>query len=316
MKQQRRGLIWLIGGVVLALMAGVLTFSTINDATTAAVKSSIQEGATTQILVAIVDIQAHQMVTAEMVEIKTVPVYVAPLQAATALDQVVNRVATGPIPTGSFLIREQLVNPIDPNSPVLYTMDNSQVLMAIPSTSLLGNLGMLQVGNRVDIAYTSDLSVKFLDETSDQPVDDETQSQSQSQASQNTIAVTFFSLQNIEIKGLASFAIGKEASAVVAPDAILVAVNPQDALVLKYLMDTGADMEMFLRAPGNDTLAPMLPVDEEYLINRFQLHLGAPVDFANVPDVPSFGSALPQDQQIVDQTSDSLETEQPASIGN
>ncbi len=71
------------------------------------------------------------------------------------------------------------------------------------------------------------------------------------------------------------------------PDAVLVAVNPQDALVLKYLMDTGADMEMFLRAPGNDTLTPMLPVDQEYLINRFQLHLGAPVNFANVPMYPA-----------------------------
>ncbi len=61
MKQQRRGLIWLIGGVILALAAGLLTFSTINDATTAAVKSSIQEGATTQVLVAIVDIPANQI---------------------------------------------------------------------------------------------------------------------------------------------------------------------------------------------------------------------------------------------------------------
>lgn len=314
MKQQRRGLIWLIGGVILALVAGILTFSTITDATTAAVKSSIQEGATTQVLVAVVDIPANRLVSAEMVEIKSVPVYAAPLQAATALDQVVNRIATGPIPTGSFLIREQLVNPTDPNSPVLYTMDKSQVLMAIPSTSLLGNLGMLKVGDRVDIAYTSDLSVKTLDETSGQLVSEETQAQSQD--NNKTIPVTFFSLQNIEVKGLVSFILGKESGTVAAPDAILVAVNPQDALVLKYLMDTGADMEMFLRAPGNDTLAPMLPVDEEYLINRFQLHLGAPVDFANVPDVPSFGSALPQDQQIVDQTPGSIETEQPASIGN
>ena len=121
MKQQRRGWIWLIGGVILALMAGVLTFSTINDATTAAVKSSIQESATTQVLVAITDISANQLVTAEMVEIKSMPVYVAPLQAATALDQVVNRIATNFIPTGSLLIREQLVDPTDPNACLLYT---------------------------------------------------------------------------------------------------------------------------------------------------------------------------------------------------
>jgi len=314
MKQQRRGWIWLIGGVILALMAGVLTFSTINDATTAAVKSSIQESATTQVLVAVTDIPANQLVTAEMVEIKSVPVYVAPLQAATALDQVVNRIATGPIPTGSFLIREQLVNPTDPNAPVLYTMDSSQVLMAIPSSSLLGNLGMLKVGNRVDIAYTKDLTVKILNETSEQPASQDAQTQTQN--SSDTIPVTFFGLQNIEIKGLPSFALGQEAGTVTAPDAVLVAVNPQDALVLKYLMDTGSDMEMFLRAPGNDTLVPMLPVDEEYLINRFQLHLGTPFDFANVPDVPSFDATTTQDTQIVNPSPDQTETGQPTSNGN
>jgi len=314
MKQQRRGWIWLIGGVILALMAGVLTFGVVNDATTAAVKSSIQAGATVQVLVAVTDIPANQLVSAEMVEIKSVPVYVAPLQAATAVDQVVNRMATGPIPAGSFLIREQLVNPTDPNAPVLYTMDSSQVLMAIRSTSLLGNLGMLKVGDRVDIAYTTDLEVKILNEARDQVLSEE--EQAKAQENKDTMPVTFFSLQNIEIKGLASFVIGKEAGAVTAPDAVLVAVNPQDALVLKYLLDTGADMEMFLRAPGNDTLAPMLPVDEEYLVNRFQLHLGAPLNFANVPDVPSFDFAAPVDAQIVDPLSDQVQTGQPASAGN
>jgi len=314
MKQQRRGWIWLIGGVVLALVAGVLTFSTINDATTAAVKSSIQDSATTQVLVAISDIQANQMVSAEMVELKTVPIYVAPLQAATALDQVVNRMATGPIPAGSFLIREQLVNPTDPNAPVLYTMDKSQVLMAIPSTSLLGNLGMLKVGDRIDIAYTKDLEIRILNETSDQVLSEE--EQAKAKENKDTMPVTFYSLQNIQIKGLASFSLGQEGAAVAAPDAVLLAVSPQDALVLKYLMDTGADMEMFLRAPGNDTLSPMLPVDQEYLINRFQLHLGAPVDFANVPDIPSFSSAPVQNEQIGNPITDLPQPESSASNGN
>jgi Flp pilus assembly protein CpaB len=265
------------------------------------------------VLVAVTDIPAHQLVTAEMVEIKSVPIYVAPLQAATALDQVLNRIATGPVPAGSFLIREQFIDPTDPNSPILYTMDKSLVLMAIPSTALLGNLGMLKVGDRVDIAYTTDLEAKILSKTSGQVMTEE--EQAKADENKDVIPVTFFSLQNIEIKGLASFVLPTE-GVVVAPDAVLVAVNPQDALALKYLMDTGADMEMFLRAPGNDTLTPLLPVDQEYLINRFQLHLSAPVNFANVADVPSFNSVAPVNEQIVNQSADSLETGQPASTGN
>ncbi len=314
MKQQRRGWIWLIAGMILALVAGVLTFNTVNDATTAAVKSSIQDGATTQVLVAVANIPTNQLLTAEMVEIKSVPVYLAPLQAATALDQVVNRIATGPVMAGAFLIREQFIDPTDPNSPVLYTMDKSQVLMAIPSTALLGNLGLLKVGDRVDIAYTTELEVKILSKTSGQVMSEEEQAKVDD--NKDVIPVTFFSLQNIEIKGLASFTIVAESGTLAPPDAVLVAVNPQDALALKYLMDTGADMEMFLRAPGNDTLTPLLPVDQEYLINRFQLHLSAPINFANVADVPSFDSTASQEGLIANQTSDALETGQPASTGN
>jgi Flp pilus assembly protein CpaB len=314
MKKQRRGWIWLIAGVVLALVAGVMTFDTINDATTAAVKSSIQDSATTQVLVAAADILPNQLVTEDMVSIVEVPVYLAPLQAATSVDQVTNRIATSMIASGSFLIQEQLVNPADPNAPVLYTIDKDRILMAIPATALLGNLGFLKVGDRVDIAYTTDLEVDVLNQANEQTVSDE--DEQKDTRSGDVIPVTFYSLQNVEIKGLAKYALGEESATITSPDALIVAVNPQDALVIKYLMDTGADMEMFLRAPGNDTLSPMQPVDQEYLINRFQLHLGEPVNFIDIPDVPSFEFDTPVNDQIVNQTADQEEPVQTDSNGN
>lgn len=315
MKKQRRGWIWLTAGVILALVAGVMTFDTINDATTAAVKSSIQDSATTQVLVAATDILPNQLVTEDMVSIVEVPVYLAPLQAATSVEQVVNRIATSSIASGAFLIRDHLVSPTDPNSPVLYTIDKESVLMAIPSTALLGNLGFLKVGDRVDIAYTTDLEVDILNKAEGQNVSADAQTKEDPRSGQS-IPVTFFSLQNVEIKGLAKFSLGEESGPITAPDALLVAVNPQDALIIKYLMDTGADMEMFLRAPGNDTLAPSQPVDQEYLINRFQLHLEAPVDFIGIPDVPSFEFDAPANDQIVNQAVGQDEPVQTDSTGN
>ena len=298
----------------MALVAGVMTFDTINDATTAAVKSSIQDSATTQVLVAAADILPNQLVTEDMVSIVEVPVYLAPLQAATSVDQVTNRIATSMIASGSFLIQEQLVNPADPNAPVLYTIDKDRILMAIPATALLGNLGFLKVGDRVDIAYTTDLEVDVLNQANEQTVSDE--DEQKDTRSGDVIPVTFYSLQNVEIKGLAKYALGEESATITSPDALIVAVNPQDALVIKYLMDTGADMEMFLRAPGNDTLSPMQPVDQEYLINRFQLHLGEPVNFIDIPDVPSFEFDTPVNDQIVNQTADQEEPVQTDSNGN
>jgi hypothetical protein len=50
-------------------------------------------------------------------------------------------------------------------------------------------------------------------------------------------------------------------------------MNPQDALVLKHLMDTGAQVDLVLRSPNATQIFDLDPVFDEYLIDRYQLEV-------------------------------------------
>lgn len=91
---------------------------------------------------------------------------------------------------------------------------------------------------------------------------------------------TFLSLQNLEVKGLLRRSAAEEGIDP-RPDAVLLAVSPQEALILKYLIDSGSPMDLFLRSPENSSLMTVVPVDQQYLIDYFQLDSDVPVDFAS-----------------------------------
>ena len=55
--------------------------------------------------------------------------------------------------------------------------------------------------------------------------------------------------------------------------AYLLALNAQDALVLKNLRDAGAIFDIVLRSPTSNELFDISPVTEEYLLQRFKLQL-------------------------------------------
>jgi hypothetical protein len=55
--------------------------------------------------------------------------------------------------------------------------------------------------------------------------------------------------------------------------AILLAMDPQDALVLKHLKDAGGTFDIVLRAPTSNQLFELEPVWDEYLIDRYELEI-------------------------------------------
>jgi hypothetical protein len=55
--------------------------------------------------------------------------------------------------------------------------------------------------------------------------------------------------------------------------AILLAMDPQDALVLKHLKDAGGVFDIVLRSPTSNQLFELEPVWDEYLIDRYELEV-------------------------------------------
>jgi pilus assembly protein CpaB len=90
---------------------------------------------------------------------------------------------------------------------------------------------------------------------------------------------TFDALQNLEIAALIGGG-GEEdggprqaAGRLTGGQIIILIMDPQDALVLKHLLDTGASVDLALRAPGAEEPFVLEPVDMEYVVDRFDLRV-------------------------------------------
>jgi len=290
--KQRRGWLWLTSGILLALLAGLMTFQIVNELATAASVAEQKDAATVSVIVSVSDIAPFVAINTGMVTRMDVPATMAPKEYVANIEDVIGKMSLSPITLGEILVTPRLADPTDPNTPVLYTMNPDEVLVTVPTSALAGQLGLLAVGQHIDIAYTGEFVYAVGDGTgaSDGTVNNQT-------VAGNPIPTTFLSLQNLEIKGLMSRAITKEGISPV-PDAILLAVAPQEALILKFLIDAGAPMDFLLRAPGNNSLLAVTPVDEQFLIDYFQLDLDVPLDFANQSSRTLEGGSLPIDAGV------------------
>jgi hypothetical protein len=82
---------------------------------------------------------------------------------------------------------------------------------------------------------------------------------------------TFNALQNLTIAAVVAPETTETGAPAGEPEALLFTVSPQDALVLKYLIDAGAVADLVLRAPGAEGPFTVEPVDVDYLIDRYQI---------------------------------------------
>ena len=60
-------------------------------------------------------------------------------------------------------------------------------------------------------------------------------------------------------------------------------VTPQDALILKYLYEVGADLDLVVRAPGDTGASITGAVWSRYILDRYQI----PQDGFDLPVVPT-----------------------------
>jgi len=282
--KNRRGFLWLTTGILLALLAGLMTFQIVNELATAAKEAENQAVATVSVIVAVADIDPFVAINTGMVTLMDVPATMAPKEHVANIEDVIGKMTLAPITLGEILVTPRLADPVDPNAPILYTMNQDEVLVTVPAVALAGQLGLLSVGQRIDIAYTGDFTHKSEDE----------------QVDNKTTPTTFLSLQNLEIKGLMSRMIAKDGLATT-PDAILLAVAPQEALILKYLIDAGAPMDILMRSPGNSARLAVSPVDEQFLIDYFQLDLDVPFNFATSRTTRTFEDGNLQNNDGVSQ---------------
>lgn len=247
MTARKRGAIFIVFGVILAVVVGALVFLTIQNGTAAGVT-------TKEVVVAAQDILDRTVIQPGAVAIKKMPAESIPPGAYTKTSDVVGKMAPTKIYAGEIILSSKLVDSKG-QSGLSFTMTKGRVLITFPASNIIG-LGLVRPGDAVDVLVTYN------------PAKNRSAQQPQTQTSVPQ-SVTLATMQNLKV-----VTIGRQASATESPTqqgqqqgqqpqitSVTFAVEPQDALTLKAMKDSeDLIIEVALRAAGDEDTYKTEPV--------------------------------------------------------
>jgi pilus assembly protein CpaB len=267
-----RGLLWLVAGLFLAAIAGLLAFQGMSRATTMETVSGLGTagGPVVEVVLAARAVPIRTQLSVADLRTVTLPADAMASDAVTSITDAVGKLTTAELFEGEVLLAHRLLDPtvVSPDGRMALLMVEDEVLMAIPGDQLLTRARLLKPGDHVDVLTSMWFSVKS---AGGDGMDEET-------------LTTFAVLQNVPIAGLVGSSISPPRSDGLGdaldtealsslPDAVLLTLTPQDALTLKYVVDAGAMLDLMLRAPGVDRPFETNAIDADYLDKRYNLPL-------------------------------------------
>src|SRR5437879_3121348 len=263
---------------MLALFVGVMVYSQVSEAER--VKASLP---TARVVIATGDIPARSEIAASMVNVRTVPDELVQAGSATKVEDVVGKFSPDPITKGAVL-NTQKIGPVAVKNAPSFRIEKGKVMYVMPvsfagSQFSVAQVNALRSGDRVDLLYTTINAPQGL--TVDQ----------RQEVSANPIPYlqTRIMLQNLRIQEIGSYApdgslipatgdpSGKGAAPSLSGANIIFIVDPEEALVLKWLKDAAtyykeSNVEMVLRSPADDLQSDNnLVVNFNYMQQKYNL---------------------------------------------
>jgi Flp pilus assembly protein CpaB len=281
-QRKRLGFILIGGGVLLALIVGVMVYTQVSAAEQ--IKSQLP---TARVVIATADIPPRTEIAASMVNIQTVPNELVQAGAATKIEDVVGKFTPEALIKGS-VINTQKIGPLAVKNAPSFGIEKGKVMYVMPvsfagSQFSLAQVNALRSGDRVDLLYTTINAPQNL--TADQ----------RTEVTANPIPYlqTRIMLQDLRIQEIGTYAAdgslvpatgdpnAKDASKNIAPAIananIIFVVDPEEALVLKWLKDAAtyykqSNVEMVLRSPADDQQADNnMVVNFNYMQQKYNL---------------------------------------------
>jgi len=275
-QRKRLGLILIGGGVILALIVGVMVYSQVSDAER--VKAQLP---TARVVIATADIPARTEIAASMINVQTVPNELVQAGAATKVEDVVGKFTPNAVTKGE-VINTQKIGPISAKNAPSFSIEKGKVMYVMPVSFAgtqfsLAQVNALRSGDRVDLLYTTINAPQNLSSDQRAAVD----------ANPIPYLQTRIMLQDLRIQEIGSYAAdgslvpaggdpAKGGTSIASANIIFV-VDPEEALVLKWLKDAAtyykqSNVEMVLRSPADDQQADNnLVVNFNYMQQKYNL---------------------------------------------
>jgi pilus assembly protein CpaB len=240
------------------------------------------------VLITTRDIPIRSVLNPQDLILVEVPVELAPPNALTTIDEAMGRITKIQLVSGEMILNHHLADPSNRNQDLAFIIGEDQVLMAFPASDLMSQINILQPGDVVDILVSIEQPVLpgQVGVVSLPAEEEETEEE----------LFTFSAMQKVEISAVVveieprrsgtttrtsqTSLVDADATpqptptpdpSEIEPQAILLALSPQDALVLKHLKDAGGVIDIVLRAPTASRIFELNPVMSEYLKDRYEL---------------------------------------------
>lgn len=261
------GLIWWIGAFVLAVLAGILTYGLLTSSVPASAQG-VSGGNTVAVIVAANDIPFRRSIREEDLTTRNLPVDSVPEGAAITLDQVIGKMSTVDLFANEPILTQQLVTPDVVTQQVALSVPDGKIVIAVPTQSKLIANRLIRPGDFIDMMATFEIEVQDGGQKSPMP---------------KTVSV----LRALEIHAiiLPGAPVEEGAQAVTTQEggvfrtadeqgqSVLLAIDPQDALTIRHILDVGGALDLALRPKGDESMADTEVVDEFYLADRFNIDL-------------------------------------------
>ncbi|HSJ54989.1 MAG TPA: Flp pilus assembly protein CpaB [Anaerolineae bacterium] len=280
---KRRSWVWFLVSGVLALIAGGVAIAALlffAQRTSPDIPVAKQ-----MVVVATSPIAAGSIVSVDWVTLEERDQI--PSGAIMNVDEVAGRKALADIAPNEVL-RAQDIEPEDGASRQVLPEDlaDDKIAVALPAEDILSQWGAVVPGDHVDVLFTVDVIL----ETPMYPEEvlrvEEGEVVQRLERDQSLDHVSVLTLQNLEVLQIIEepqvpveegAQTGENQVATMPRRALLLAVSPQDAILLKYVRDTAGIIDVALRSPDNGTLFNTEPVNINYLILRYGIVLPEPL---------------------------------------
>lgn len=278
----RKFIFW-SAALLLTLFIGGLTYVYLSSSLPGLTRQQIAAASTEPVVIAARDISLRRSITESDIAIREVPFGTVPEGAATSIEEVIGMMATSDIFGDEVILNQQIAVAGAVIQQIALTIPDNKVLVPIPLESQLVRIGLVKPGDRVDLFGTfiaEKVSPKELNEAG------------VILATGENIAETIAVLRDLEVHAIIIESVllpnmtdendseseaeqdGVFQSTVEDEQSILVALERQDSVVVKHLLNTVGQLDIALRSPDEaNEMAEVTNVDLYYLADRYGIEL-------------------------------------------
>jgi Flp pilus assembly protein CpaB len=269
----RIGIIVAVIGIVLIVLGGVAVFRLYQQSTQQIEPEEVVvDVITVDVVTAKRDILIGTLLTEGDLAIVQIPVEFATRDTIANFEDAAGKILKVDLVQGEMVLAHNLADPTATTHDIAYVLSDTHVLFALPATDLMGRESVIQRGDIVDLFATVATTIETVDENDNR--------------TEQTETVTFASHQRLDITAMVVDIITEDGTQQAEGDedeglprdrviiqAYLLALDPQDALIMKYLKDVGAVFDFVLRAPTSRGQFNLTPVTKEYLKELYGLEI-------------------------------------------